>query len=185
MRAGSVAWCRDQAAEPSVVRRYRRHDPAGLSLRRGDRGRGEPGGALLAVVEHDGRLVLSLRARGRALAGRRFSTPTRAVSSPTRRTAVSLNGILDALRQSYSSAAEKPRRELGVGAKASGRREAMWEPRAQKSNVAICARFPTLRQKAGGTASVIRTISFRRRGCQRKPAEEAPPGLYAPLLDIR
>jgi hypothetical protein len=40
------------------------------------------------------------------------------------------------------------------GAKAPGRREAMWEPRAQNQTLETCARFPTLRQKAGETAPV-------------------------------
>ena len=58
-----------------------------LSLSRRDHRLGEPRGAGVAAVEHDGRLVLRRGARGGAgavSAGRRSSTPTRAASSPAR-----------------------------------------------------------------------------------------------------
>jgi hypothetical protein len=69
----------------------------------------------------------------------------------------------------------KPRRQLGVGAKAPGRREAMWEPRAQNQTLEICARFPTLRQKVGETDPLEhldnRNVSFDKSRWRACPAD--------------
>ena len=82
----SAARTGDRPAEPGVGGRHHLHpDRARLPLPGGDHRLGEPGGAGVAAVEHDGRLVLRRRRsrrRWRASAGRRSSTPTRAASSP-------------------------------------------------------------------------------------------------------
>ena len=57
----------DRPAEPGLGGRHHLHaDRARLSLSCGGHGLGEPGGAGLAAVEHDGRVVLRLGARGSA-----------------------------------------------------------------------------------------------------------------------
>jgi hypothetical protein len=49
----------------------------------------------------------------------------------------------------------KPRRQLGVGGQGAGASRSHVGTSRTKSNVGVCARFPTLRQKAGETTLII------------------------------
>ena len=116
----------DHRAEPRLgVRHHLHSDGERLSVSGGDHRLGEPRGAGLAAVEHDGQRVLRRGAGGGAAKVRQaagYSTPTKARNSPARRSPASWRRPGSRFRWTGAAASWTTSSSSGCGARSNMKR---------------------------------------------------------------